>query len=369
MTSPLRVSAFGVVVEVDLSTFSEPDAALVRAAWADALADPDAEVETWVTPREGVEIDVMLSDLSTRVTLAAIDARRGQFWMLHAAGLALDNGQVVAFVGPSGRGKTTASRALGARFGYVTDETVAIDASGRVWPYRKPLSIIEAGARVKVQRAPSSIGLRAVADVPLQLAAVVVLDRISDTEKSDAAALPVAERIDLGDAINDLVEQSSYLSLMPAPLQTIAAHVEAVGGVLRVTYSEAQTLLAIMPELVQEYRAPVVETRAEIIDATAAVAGAPGTYSRGPAHDVLALEDPDRLITLHLDDEGLGTVRVLSGIAPALWRAAEATPFEGLVQAALDAYGQPEDVDATDLVCAAVDDLVAAGVLVEGGAE
>ena len=56
---------------------------------------------------------VMLSGLSQQVTLAAIEAARGRAWMLHAAGIATPDGQVVVLVGPSGRGKTTASRALG----------------------------------------------------------------------------------------------------------------------------------------------------------------------------------------------------------------------------------------------------------------
>ena len=103
----------------------------------------------------------MLSSLSQQVTLAAIEAARGRAWMLHAAGIATPDGPVVVLVGPSGRGKTTASRALGAVYGYVSDETVAIDEDGRVWPYRKPLSVIEDFAAPKTQLAPSALGLAA----------------------------------------------------------------------------------------------------------------------------------------------------------------------------------------------------------------
>ena len=57
--------------------------------------------------------------------------------MLHAAGIADADGLVVALVGPSGMGKTTASSYLARHgFGYVTDETVSIGPGGRrpaVW--------------------------------------------------------------------------------------------------------------------------------------------------------------------------------------------------------------------------------------------
>ena len=119
----------------------------------------------------------MLSGLSQQVTLAAIEAARGRAWMLHAAGIATPDGAVVVLVGPSGRGKTTASRALGTVYGYVSDETVAIDDDGRVWPYRKPLSVIEDSGARRRQLAPSALGLQPLPDAELRVAAVVLLDR------------------------------------------------------------------------------------------------------------------------------------------------------------------------------------------------
>ena len=148
----------------------------MRVAWADALADAAAEPVETVTPY-GSERVHMLSGLSQQVTLAAIEAARGRAWMLHAAGIATPDGQVVVLVGPSGRGKTTASRALGAVYGYVSDETIAIDDDGRVWPYRKPLSVIEDPAAPKTQLPPSALGLQPLPDAELRVAAVVLLDR------------------------------------------------------------------------------------------------------------------------------------------------------------------------------------------------
>ncbi|MFX6027812.1 hypothetical protein ABTE84_20905, partial [Acinetobacter baumannii] len=74
--------------------------------------------------------------------------------MLHAAGVAGSDGAVVVLVGPSGAGKTTAIRHLAARAGYVSDETIALNATGAVLPYRKPLSVITDGVAHKVQHSP-----------------------------------------------------------------------------------------------------------------------------------------------------------------------------------------------------------------------
>ena len=50
---------------------------------------------------------------------------------LHAGGVADERRRVLALVGPSGTGKTTATLALARRLGYVSDETVSIDPAGR----------------------------------------------------------------------------------------------------------------------------------------------------------------------------------------------------------------------------------------------
>ena len=89
--------------------------------------------------------------LAARRLASAIDQRAGEVIMLHAAGLALPDGRVVAFVAPSGTGKTTLSRTLGKAFGYVSDETVVINFDGTVTPYPKPLSVIRSGHHLKRQ--------------------------------------------------------------------------------------------------------------------------------------------------------------------------------------------------------------------------
>ena len=143
--------------------------------------------------------------------------------MLHAAGLALDDGRVIAFVAPSGTGKTTLSRTLGRHFGYVTDETVVIDRTGSITACPKPLSVIRGGHRLKRQLSPDQEELLP-APPGLRLARVVLLDRRPD------AVVPVVEDVPLLPGIAELAAQVSYLPSLSQPLRTIAKVIEASGG-------------------------------------------------------------------------------------------------------------------------------------------
>lgn len=368
MAEALRIDALGAVVEIDLSEVSDAVRHAVADVWRDAIAIPEARaVDATVSPMRGDVVEV-LADLSQRVTLAAIEARRGELWMLHAAGLALPDGRVVALIGPSGRGKTTASRALGVSYGYVSDETVAIDVDGRVWPYRKPLSIIEVQGQAKTQRSPSSLGLLALPDAPLRLAAIAMLDRQikTDAENGISADLPFIEPIDLGDAVPELVAQSSYLADMPHALRTFAALAAAVGGVQRVAYQEASSLRELVTALAEVDAVDSEAAAASVSPPEPGRLPGPGPiYSRAPVHDQLQLADPDRVVLLQLDASGSGMVRVLSGIAPELWRRADSATLDDLVEAAVETYGAPPGMDATAMVQGALTDLVAADAVIE----
>lgn len=349
----LRVEALGVVIGIDLTGLARADADAVRAAWTGAATA--SRPSTTVAPRPGPALPARLSQA---VTLAAIEHRKGELWMLHACGIALSDGRVLAFVGPSGRGKTTAARALGAVAGYVSDETIGVAADGRILPYRKPLSIVEAGAAAKAQLAPGSLALGVLPDAPLQLSRVVLLDR-----RPDAPTRPAVEEVELGDAIAELVAQSSHLAAMPAPLRTIAAHVEATGGVARVVYREAETLPDVLPQLV---RAPRDVRLAARIEPETSVRTAPDEaagvrYRRVPAHDAILLPAPERLVLLHGD-----MVRVLAGVAPAVWHAAAGVGLGTLTAAAVAAYGTPAAGDARSAVARIAAELVEAGVLSSG---
>ncbi|MFS0734001.1 PqqD family peptide modification chaperone [Microbacterium sp. 1P10UB] len=354
------VSALGAPVRIDVSALDEDAVTAVRDAWADATIPGDGEGAPTVTASATASTTEMLSDLSQRVTLAAIDNARARRWMLHAAGLAREDGRVAALIGPSGRGKTTASRTLGRRFGYVSDETVAVDDDGTVHPYRKPLSIIENGVpHPKAQRAPHTLGLGDLPDVTLRLGAIVLLER-----RPDGPDEPEVEDVDLGDALAELVAQTSFLAALPRPLQTVASHAAAVGGIRRVTYREAETLdraIRTILDAAHPGPAPVAVAPAPLPEP---VDRAPGArYTRTDAVDAVQLDDPDRLVVLHTDEAGQGVVRVLSGLAPAIWRAAADATLEELVYAAVERYGEPEGMDAAAAVSTAVEDLLAEGVL------
>lgn len=353
----LYVSALGATVGIDLSALEPDDAEAVRAAWADAAApaaDPSAPV---VVPRASGRTR-MLQSLSRQVTRAAIDARRADLWMLHAAGIATPAGDVVAFVGPSGRGKTTASSHLGRPYGYVSDETIGIDRDGRVFAYRKPLSIIENPGAPKVERGPSSVGLGTVPH-DLRVHAIVLLHRSPDHHGD-----PVVAGIDLGDALDDLVTQSSHLVERSDALRFIAAVADATGGIRTVRYREASDLWSVVPDLLARPAArPVIPPPIARDAPRRASAPDQPRYFRADAVDELVLTAPDRVALLTRAAGGRGTVHVLAGIAPTLWEAASGVSFEALVAAATAAHGAPETADAAELVRASVDRLLAEGVL------
>ena len=355
MARTLLVDAVGSCIAIDLTALDEDDEAAVRVAWADALADAAAEPVETVTPY-GSERVHMLSGLSQQVTLAAIEAARGRAWMLHAAGIATPDGQVVVLVGPSGRGKTTASRALGAVYGYVSDETIAIDDDGRVWPYRKPLSVIEDPGAPKTQLPPSALGLQPLPDAELRVAAVVLLDR--DPSHPEA---PAVEVTDLGDALEELVSQTSFLHDQPAALRFIAALAAATGGIRRVKYREAATLPSVIPELVRPTGPIVVPAMPAHISAAASEDGP--RFSRVEVADEVAVDDPDRIGLLTIRENRQGHVTLLGGIAPAVWRAADRATLGQLTEAAIAAYDEPEGFDAGAAVLVAVGQLLDAGLL------
>ncbi|MFT3874814.1 MAG: hypothetical protein QM708_00045 [Propioniciclava sp.] len=359
MHNDSAVLALGRSVRLDLSGLSEADAATVRRVWRGAEAAPGDPLPTptlTVPVAADRPLDQMLTLLSQAVTLAAIEACRGELWMLHAAGIADERGRVLALVGPSGRGKTTAVRALATHFGYLTDETVGVAADGSVVPYRKPLSVIEKAGWVKAQRPPDELGLRRLPEAPLQLSGLILLDR-----RTDGPEIPIVEDCDLGDALPDLIAQTSYVGELPAPLRTIASHVAATGGVRRIIYREAESLAETVGTLFRDPESPGL---GDPLTLAQAASGRSACY-RAAYLDALPLNDPDRVALLQSEPSGTVIFRLLSGIAPALWRAADGAPVDRLVAAAVDAYGEPDGGQALTIVKAAIDELLADGVLAD----
>ncbi|MDR6867261.1 energy-coupling factor transporter ATP-binding protein EcfA2 [Microbacterium resistens] len=340
--TPVDVVALGAVVRIALPD-DAPEALVesIRTVWRGAIVEgrtPDRTID--LIPGDE---DQVLETLSMRVTLEALDHRRGGLIMFHAAGVADERGRVAAFVGPSGRGKTTLSRALSQEYGYVSDETIGVDVDLRIHPYRKPLSVVRP-ALPKKQISPEDAGMKGLPSAALRLSALALLERDPGL---DAVRV---EHVPFLDAVPDLVPQLSYLADLERPLQELAELCDAVGGVVRLSYPDASTVAATVPALLDS--SP--QDRAWQ-PAPPAVDGGP--FDTSPSRDAILV---DERLALLAD----GRVQVLDGIAPVIWLSARAgLDLDGIVAAVVEAFGAPDGADARELVGAAADELVAAGVL------
>jgi energy-coupling factor transporter ATP-binding protein EcfA2 len=299
----------------------------------------------------------MLSDLSSAVTQAAIETRRGELWMLHAAGVASSDGGVIALVGRSGAGKTTATRVLARTWGYVSDETIGVEDDGRVHLYRKPLSVITDGHNFKAQHSPGELGLHTPSARPLRLRRLVLLDR--DPSHTHARLVPVT----LAEALVALAPQSSALAAMTRPLRTMAAFVERTGGVLRAEYAEASDLIELLSEAMTGAAPEVAPSTLPAAAPTSRRPVAEGDgivrYHRRDVVDWCPLSD-GTIAVLTAETDGRGSLRVLAGAAPALWHAADGVTRDGLLSALTD--GAPDE-HASRALDGILDQLVEAGLL------
>ena len=343
VTTTIAVSALGAVIALEFGDQVPAEIVeRVRHAWSGAIAPADAVADLRREVSEVPDPERFMEQLTQNVTLDALAHRRGSLMMLHAAGVALDDGRVVAFTGPSGRGKTTLSRVLARAFGYVSDETIAFDRDLRVLPYRKPLSVIRHGMP-KDQVAPGDAGLRPLPDADLRLAAIVLLDR--DPE----AGAPTVEPLHFLDAAPELIAQTSYLAEIDGTVATLAELCDRVGGVRRLRYAEAADVPAMLESLTGAAPTPEPWAHAELgvrdADGADVVADA---VDYGDAMAVLS----DR------------TLRVLEGIAPTVVRAAQTAPDLATIVAAVRAeHGEPPTGDAETLVRSAIAELADAGLV------
>lgn len=322
---------------------------------ADPVGADRPEAQTpGVRVRAGT-VEQLEESLTSVLTLEAIGERRADLLMLHACGIAAEDGRVLAFVAASGTGKTTASRVLGARFGYVTDETVAVTPAGGVLPYPKPLSVKPAtGSAPKAQLSPVALGLRPVPAAPLVLAGVVLLDR------RDGVGEPRLEEVDPVEAIDELVPQTSYLSARPRGISGLVRTLVSVGGAKRLVYSEAEGVLDLVDGLLTAPSAPAPTIWQDVVALPiAAECPVSGSLRRAEVDDAILLPGGEVLVFRE------NTVIRLAGIGPAIWRSTGAgTELPALVAAVLaELGGPPEGMDAAAAVSAAVDELEGLGVI------
>lgn len=345
-SSALAVSALGARIELAFGeNVTEDVIARVRRAWSGAAIEPGPASDADPVADARIEIDDVqdverrLETLSTTVTLDALVHNRGRLMMLHAAGVALDDGRVIAFVGPSGRGKTTLSRTLATQYGYVSDETIAFGHELRVLPYRKPLSVVRAGAP-KDQVSPADAGLRELPDADLTLAAIVLLER------DPAATVPEIEHLHFADAAPLLAAQSSYLIEYEGTVCALAELCDRVGGVRLLRYAEAADVPAVIDALLERDPDPAPWERMQL--------GGEGSASTADAVDF-----GDAVVTF-----SDGTLRVLEGIAPTVLRAArESTDLDRIVGAVIESHGAPPNGEASSMVRDVIDELAAVGLV------
>lgn len=187
-----------------------------------------------------------LQDLTSRITVAMIEQLVGSGVMLHSAVIGdPESKRALALVGVSGSGKTTASRFLGSKLAYLTDETAIISDEGVVSPYPKPLSVIVDPNAPKEQQNPVEAGLNVVdpEDRGYKLTRIVLISR------DEQAKEPRLERVPLHEALVFLSEQSSGLAKHPEGVVSLAKLVERCGGVWRLVYSEVEDTLPLVQDL------------------------------------------------------------------------------------------------------------------------
>lgn len=257
-TRLVDVTAFGCVVRLELGggRVEELLKEVLRTwDWCHAsevtTADDHDGPRVTATLDDGQSLERVADRLTPAVTLAAIEARKGELMMLHAAAVAHpETGRTAVLVGPSGAGKSTASRVLGRHFGYVSDETVALSRDLAVLPYPKPVSLFADESRQgKAQHAPADLGLVRPPDT-LRLACLLLMDRQPGDEAPRITAVPTTE------AVARLGEQTSFLNTIDRPLHFLADIVRAAGGARQVTYGDAADLVGPLRELLATDQTP-----------------------------------------------------------------------------------------------------------------
>ncbi|GAA4407666.1 hypothetical protein GCM10023168_23960 [Fodinibacter luteus] len=243
MTHVLRLVALGTRLEVRCTGDSRDLlASSMRLAWSRCL-DTDDDTQQ-PAPAEAEPVEARLDDpgdldrrlmLTTQdITRALISAQIGSLLMLHAGAVSNPlTGQSLVYVAAGGTGKTTLTRRLGQRFGYLTDETVGVDEALTILPYPKPLSVRRPdGLGPKDEVSPDTLRLELAPPQP-HVARVVLLDRRPEWVQ------PEVEEVLFMDALFALTEQSSSLPRLDRPLHRLGDLIDTCGPVLRVRYAES----------------------------------------------------------------------------------------------------------------------------------
>lgn len=247
----MRLRALGVELDVDLQSLSPELQEVIVREWSECIIGeqhfPPEEAEIRV---DGPGNDQTNYGLHRSVTQHAIAKQIGKLHMFHSCAIADDNGSVIGLVARSGTGKTTAARTLGKRFRYVTDETLACDSAGKVYPFPKPLSIKKENESGKTGQSPLDAGLRPLdQNQPLTLRALVLLQRDKDRTKP-----PELKPIPVHEAIGYIAPETSSLLAVPHPLSTLAGLLTRSGGPWALQYRDIDDCDHLIDELFERIR-------------------------------------------------------------------------------------------------------------------
>lgn len=346
---PVKVSALGVIIDVE--GLSAPEAAEFRTAWSRCLAGPE-DVGTATVQRMPGGFAQANESLTSHITLAAIEQQAGKLMMFHACGLADPlTGATLAFIAPSGTGKTTLARTLGTGLGYVSDETIAVAHNLGITAYPKPLSVKQPEPGTpKRQEGPEQHQLGATPPAPV-LQSIVLLSRSAENGRIRVEDVP------LPDALLELTPQLSALPRMDRGLVQLCTMIEACGGVRRVRYAEARDIVQVLPQLAaRKGGSSPAWTRLE----TSPIPGSPAAGTglrRARVQD--AVESEGTMLVL-----AGSHVMEMSPLGALVWElTGDWIGRDALLQAVVDTIG--EHSSAASLLNAALDELLRRGVLEE----
>lgn len=366
MKHEFDVEALGLVLRVEVGGMSDADFRRLRGQWRRTWSSgmpsarisavlgehsPDAEVA-------GREFDELSVRLRQTINLRAVGAAREELLMFHAAGLADPaTGDVIALIGPSGAGKTTAASSLGTVLGYVSDETVAVDVTGAVRPFPKPLAVKQGGPGARKRIAgPDALGLVEVR-APLRLSRIALLERVEQPVAAVVTTVPP------GEVLDSIVEQTNYFAALPRALGRLEVLVRACGGVHVIRYHEAADLLEPVSALLRLPNAQLSPTEVAMIGPTGCGAQVDpmlpaGAYARARVQDWIEL-DGDVVAMVN------GRVHRLSPLGSLLWRALQAPQRVDELAARCEAvFGPAPSGDTRAAISAVLEELARVGIVV-----
>ena len=400
-TDVVWLRALGTAVAVEAGAV---DGERLRELWARCVvAAPSDSGSRAATDGETSDVSVVtlaagasMESATQQITRAFIARRAGELLMFHAGAVAHPKtGRALVYVAPGGTGKSTLTTWLGREYGYVTDETVAVDPRSRtILAYPKPVTWAAAKGERKIEHAPDSLGLKVAPSEPW-VAGLALLRRTEGRQQATFTPLDVVE------AITMLAPETSSLSALDRPLSLLASLIADVGCTL-VEYGDASQILDWARGVLEaDGVAGLVAERGEVAREAAdqgAVAGEPDTLSEHlgdetsrpaePSVDRLAVDaeqgsrataEPslvslaDGIDVLVVDGEGLALrenslLRLGPISAVIVEQLGDGPRSLGALAAELESrFGSPDGVSLEDAVQAQVAELRSQGVVASAG--